>query len=59
MEQFPQDPFMLMSTINMLLRDQYVSLSALCDDRNVSADELCARLATIGMEYNPQTNKFW
>ncbi len=59
MDHLPQDPFMLVSTINMLLRDQYRSLDELCDDREINAEELQAKMQTIGMEYNPQTNKFW
>ena len=35
----PQDPMMLLSVINMKLRDQYESLEALCDDKDVSIDE--------------------
>lgn len=59
MNELPHDPFMLMSVINMKLRDFYPSLEALCEDMNVNQDELCASLQTIGMEYNPETNKFW
>ncbi len=59
MDHLPQDPFILVSTINMLLRDKYSSLEELCDDREINAEGLKAKLQTIGMEYNPQTNKFW
>ena len=36
----PKDPFMLLSMINMKLRDQYPSLDALCDDLDVSKAEI-------------------
>lgn len=59
MNGLPQDPFMLLGVINMKLRDFYPSLEALCDDLDLNREELCAALQTIGMEYNPKTNKFW
>lgn len=35
MERLPEDPMMLFSAVNMLLRDEYGSLDELCDDMNV------------------------
>lgn len=59
MKDLPRDPFMLMSLINMKLRDYYPSLDALCDDMNLEKEVLTTTLGSIGMEYNPETNKFW
>ncbi|MBQ5643408.1 MAG: DUF4250 domain-containing protein [Bacteroidaceae bacterium] len=59
MKDLPRDPFMLMSLINMKLRDYYPSLDALCDDMNIEKEVLTTTLGSIGMEYNPETNKFW
>lgn len=59
MEQLPQDPFILFSTINMLLRDKYASLNLLCDDLNINPADIEAKLATAGFEYNAEQNKFW
>lgn len=59
MNELPQDPFMLMSVVNMKLRDQYGSLDEFCASTGVNREELSQRLLTIGFEYNPQTNKFW
>ena len=59
MKDLPRDPFMLMSLINMKLRDYYPSLDALCDDMNIEKEVLTTTLGSIGMEYNPDTNKFW
>ena len=56
---FPSDPFMLMSFINMKLRDQYDSLDELCASMDIDRSELESRLAEAGFEYNPQQNKFW
>lgn len=54
----PQDPNMLYSVINMKLRDQYPSLDALCDDLDVSADDLKQRLADAGFHYDAAANRF-
>lgn len=57
--QLPNDPVMLMSMINMKLRDYYSSLDALCDDLNIDKKTLCDKLKTAGFEYNEEQNKFW
>ena len=53
------DPMMLLSVINMKLRDEYSSLDALCDDMNIDKAALLHRLSEAGFEYNPSANKFW
>ncbi|MFI3261880.1 MAG: DUF4250 domain-containing protein [Rikenellaceae bacterium] len=55
----PQDPMMLYSFINMKLRDQYPSLTELCKSMDLDQEELLAKLATVGFEYNEELNKFW
>ena len=50
---------MLLSFINMKLRDQYDSLDELCASMDIDRSELESRLAEAGFEYNPQQNKFW
>ena len=59
MEHLPQDPFMLMSFINMRLRDQYSSLESLCEDMQIDKEEIISRLANVGFEYSKENNKFW
>ena len=54
----PNDPIMLLSTVNMKLRDCYTSLDALCDDLDVSKAELQKKLAEVGYEYNEARNQF-
>ena len=54
----PKDPMMLMSFINMKLRDFYPTLDALCDDMDVDRQELENKMAEAGLEYNAATNKF-
>lgn len=56
---FPNDPMMLFSAVNMLLRDEYCSLDELCQREDVDKDDLCSRLAAAGFEYNAEQNKFW
>ena len=55
----PQDPMILLSFINMNLRDFYPTLDALCEDMNVDKEELMAKLAAFGFEYSEEQNKFW
>ena len=55
----PSDPMILFSVVNTKLRDEYPSLEALCDDMQVDRQQLEARLAQAGFEYNQAQNKFW
>lgn len=57
--ELPKDPMMLFSLINMKLRDFYPSLDALCEDLNVSKEEIVNQLKEAGFEYNAEVNKFW
>ena len=54
----PGDPIMLLSFVNMKLRDQYSSLDALCEDMDESKDAIVAKLAEVGYEYNQERNQF-
>ena len=56
--QLPNDPIMLMSFCNARLRDEYESLDELCASLDADREDLCARLAQAGYEYNPQRNQF-
>ncbi len=55
----PQDPMILFSFINMKLRDEYSSLTALCEDMEINEAELTEKLKGAGFEYNETNNKFW
>lgn len=59
MQDLPKDPAMLMSTLNMWLRDRYDCLEALCDDLGLDEQTLKATLAEAGFEYNDDLRKFW
>jgi len=54
----PKDPAMLLSYINMKLRDSYDSLESLCDDLDVSKSEIEDALAVIDYHYDHKTNQF-
>lgn len=54
----PNDPVMLLSFVNLKLRDYYKDLDALCDDLAVSKDEICAKLSQIDYEYDEDANQF-
>ncbi len=56
--ELPNDPVMLLSAINMKLRDQYRSLDELCDDLQLDQEALRGKLAAIGYEYDPANNRF-
>lgn len=54
----PKDPILLLSIVNMKLRDFYSSLDALCDDLDEDKNEITARLSAAGYEYNENFNQF-
>lgn len=59
MQTLPKDPIMLMSMINMKLRDFYPTLEALCEDMEIDQAELEDTLKAVGFEYSRENNKFW
>ena len=59
MTDYPKDPIMLMSWVNMKLRDFYGSLDELCEELEIDRKELEKRLNEAGFEYNQELNKFW
>lgn len=59
MNDLPQDPFMLLSYINMKLRDgDFDDLDDLCASNDIDKDELVRRLAEAGFEYLPESKRF-
>ncbi|MCF0186718.1 MAG: DUF4250 domain-containing protein [Bacteroidaceae bacterium] len=55
---FPKDPVMLLSVVNTALRDHYASLDALCEDNDISKEELTQKIACINYEYDAGANQF-
>ena len=54
----PNDPAILLSYINTLLRDKYDDLEKLCDDMELDSSEITAKLGSIGYSYSEQQNRF-
>ena len=59
MQNIPQDAMMLMSFVNMKLRDEYPSLNELCASMDIDRQWLVEKLAAVGFEYSEENNKFW
>ena len=54
----PKDPVMLLSFINLKLRDYYSSLEALCDDLDIDRGEIEDKLSEIDYHYDKEKNQF-
>lgn len=54
----PKDPVMLLSFINLKLRDFYDSLDSLCEDLDADAKEIMEKLAAIDYHYDEEKNQF-
>lgn len=54
----PSDPVMLLSFINLKLRDYYSDLEGLCEDLQLDRQELTDKLESIGYHYDPDKNQF-
>ena len=53
----PKDPVMLLSFVNLKLRDYYSSLELLCEDLNVEQSEITEKLASIEYHYDKEKNR--
>ena len=59
MDYLPQDPFMLVSSINMLLRDgEFDTLESLCCNFNKEPEEIKSYLHAHGFVYSEQQWQF-
>ena len=54
----PKDPVMLLSFVNLKLRDYYKNLDALCEDLGVEKQEIAEKLAAIDYRYDEGRNQF-
>ena len=54
----PQDPVMLLSFLNMKLRDFYGSLDALCEDLDLNREEILEKMKQIDYAYDEENNRF-
>ena len=55
----PSDPFMLLSFVNMKLRDEYSDLDELCKSLDIDKSELIEKLSSAGFEYDQQQKRFY
>lgn len=58
LNMIPKDPVMLLSFLNLKLRDFYSNLDALCEDLDVDKEEIVKKLAAIDYQYDAEKNQF-
>ena len=58
MTTLPQDSFILLSTINTWLRDEYDSLDSLCEEKGIDRAKIDEKLSKIGYEYDADLNRY-
>lgn len=55
----PEDPYMLLSFINMKLRDgEYENLEDLCDSLGIKSQEIKEKLHNAGFDYVESAKQF-
>lgn len=54
----PKDPTMLLSYVNLKLRDFYKDLQDFCSDMDISEEEITEKLASIDYHYDKEKNQF-
>ena len=54
----PQDPVMLLSFLNLKLRDFYEGLDALCEDLYLNREEILEKMNQIDYAYDEENNRF-
>lgn len=58
MNKLPNNSYVLLSIINMKLRDFYSSIDDLCDDLDENKEEIDNILNSIGYYYSKENNQF-
>lgn len=54
----PQDPYILLSYVNTMLRDKYPSLEELCKVYQIESSQIEAVLSSIEYSYDKDKNRF-
>lgn len=54
----PNDPVMLLSYVNLKLRDFYGNLDLLCEDLDADRNEIVEKLSSINYHYDEGKNQF-
>lgn len=52
------DSYIVLSLVNMKLRDEFSSLKELCYTYEIKSEEIKDKLKLIGYKYNESTNQF-
>ncbi len=58
MANIPNDPVMLLSFLNTKLRDEYHSLTRLCDDLHLDREAIILKMMSIDYRYDAETKQF-
>ncbi len=56
--QLPNDPVMLLSYVNLKLRDYYPDLEEMCEDLDFDQAMLVEKLTNAGYVYDRDKNRF-
>ena len=54
----PNDPYMLLSWLNLKLRDEYDSFEELCRSEDADAEKIHEKMAAIGAAYDEAEKRF-
>ena len=54
----PKDPVMLLSFVNLKLRDFYKDVDELCMELDLNKEELTDKLSSIDYHYDKENNQF-
>lgn len=54
----PNDPYMLLSWLNLKLRDEYDSFEELCRSEDADAEKIHEKMAAIGAVYDEAEKRF-
>ena len=57
-KNIPKDPMILLSYVNLKLRDFYPSLVEMCKALDIDQNALVQTLASIDYAYDPDSNRF-
>lgn len=54
----PKDPVMLLSFLNLKLRDYYATLDELCEELEIEKKDIMEKLSKIDYHYDSKRNQF-
>lgn len=54
----PEDKYILLSYVNLKLRDEYSTLDEFCAAEGADREEIIKKLSSAGFTYSEETNSF-